>query len=155
MIKLAFALNPDGLLRVGNDPHCVTKRQRPPLSPTSGQAHIGDLGEKELMSVMSQFIETLASYGVEIENVTFIEKTSMPRAIAPGETKPVMSIDLAGPDGNIFVVVNRAQAFLCAERGDQMWRRVQECTSYQAALSVINEYVIIVDHSGIYTSPDA
>ncbi len=67
--------------------------------------------------------------------------------------KPILKIDLHGPAGNIFVVVNKAQALLSQEAGDEMWAKVQETHSYKEALDVISGYVDIADPSMTYFSP--
>lgn len=67
--------------------------------------------------------------------------------------KPILTIDLSGPAGNIFVVVGKAQALLSKEAGDEMWAKVQETHSYKDALDVISGYVDIVDPSYTYFSP--
>ena len=57
--------------------------------------------------------------------------------------------DRCGPSGNIFFIMASASRELrnCGRSGesDEMIRRVQECESYDAALSVIREYVDLLE----------
>jgi hypothetical protein len=87
-VKMTVAVmgDADGNIRVrlGNCKHCVTRRQRPPLSPTSGQPHPGDL-EKDDLIALNDRLNTIVEqrFGIKPSEVTFVEKTTMPRAITP------------------------------------------------------------------------
>jgi hypothetical protein len=81
-ISMTVAVTETGEIRLGNDPHCVMKKQRPPLNPMSGKPHPGDLlQEADLMALASQISQAMAEkYGIVTTQTTFVEKTSMPRA---------------------------------------------------------------------------
>lgn len=82
-IKMTIGVSPKGQIRIGNDSHCVVRRMRPPLGPDSGKLHPGDLLEKDdLMDLAAQLNERLAARGITTSQITFVEKTSMPRAQA-------------------------------------------------------------------------
>lgn len=58
--------------------------------------------------------------------------------------KPVVAIDMDGPDGNIFAVMGAAaralrKANLSGEK--EMQNRVMSSGSYEEALNIIEEYV--------------
>lgn len=70
--------------RLGNCKHCVTRQMRPPLSPTSGQPHPGDLEKDDLIELNERINAVLARrFGIKPSDIQFVEKTTMPRAIAP------------------------------------------------------------------------
>ena len=54
-------------------------------------------------------------------------------------------MQLEGKDGNIFVIMGRASMLLNEvgqrEQIDEMFQRVSSCGSYEAALSIVSEYV--------------
>lgn len=80
-IKMSAAVLPDGSIRIGNCTHCVTRRQRPPLNPTSGQPHPGDLlQEDDLLELNAELRERLKKLGVITSSVVFVPKDTMPRA---------------------------------------------------------------------------
>jgi hypothetical protein len=80
--RMSAAVLPDGTLRIGSDIHCVLRKQRPPLSPTSGQPHPEDLDEDDLRALHARVNEAFAQrFGIEARDFQFIEKTSMPRAV--------------------------------------------------------------------------
>ena len=64
-------------------------------------------------------------------------------------------MQLEGKDGNIFVIMGRA-SMLLNEAGqrdqiDEMFQRVSNCGSYEAALNIVSEYVETELSSGIQT----
>lgn len=62
--------------------------------------------------------------------------------------RPIIELDLKGPEGNIFVVLGKASKSL----HDLIWEmesRVKEAYSYEHALSIINEYVEIKPKGGL------
>ncbi|HZT34654.1 MAG TPA: hypothetical protein VFA15_01950 [Nitrososphaera sp.] len=82
-IQMAVAVLPDGTVRMGNCPHCVQRRQRPPLNPTSGQPHPGDLLQRDdLLDLNAELSERLKKFGVLTSSAVFVDKTEMPRAEA-------------------------------------------------------------------------
>lgn len=58
-------------------------------------------------------------------------------------TRPRMQLE--GKDGNIFVIMGRASMLLNEagqrEQIDEMFQRVSSCSSYEAALNIVSEYV--------------
>ena len=61
--------------------------------------------------------------------------------------KIVVHYDTNGPSGNIFYILGNVKNALRKERRIQDWNdcleRVQNCHSYEEALKIINEYVIL------------
>lgn len=64
-------------------------------------------------------------------------------------------MQLEGKDGNIFVIMGRASMLLNEagqrEQIDEMFQRVSNCGSYEAALNIVSEYVETELSSGIQT----
>lgn len=80
--QLHVAVLSDGSIRVGSCLHCVTTRQRPPLSQRAlyhPQGQI-DLDQQELLSENHRLISELAIYGIQVFDATFVPKDTMPRA---------------------------------------------------------------------------
>lgn len=63
--------------------------------------------------------------------------------------KPMLIYDSCGPDGNIFAILGQVGRELrrVGRTGEynELWNRVNQCESYREALSIINEYVTLVD----------
>lgn len=63
--------------------------------------------------------------------------------------KPMLMYDSRGPDGNIFAILGQVGRELrrVGRTGEynELWNRVNQCESYNDALRLINEYVMLVD----------
>jgi hypothetical protein len=75
--QLNVALQADGSVKIGNCKHCVTKRQRPPVGTPKDYV---DWDEEQLVDVASQLREQLAAFGIQVDGMTFVPKTDLPRA---------------------------------------------------------------------------
>lgn len=64
-------------------------------------------------------------------------------------TKPVVKFKSSGPEGNIFVILAMVKKELRiqgkASIFNLVWSRVQDSGSYERSLSIIREYVDLVD----------
>ncbi len=80
--SLHVAVLSDGSIRLGSCLHCVTRRQRPPLSERARYHPEGqiDLDQEELLSEHDRLIGELATYGIQVFDATFVPKDTMPRA---------------------------------------------------------------------------
>lgn len=72
--------------------------------------------------------------------------------------KPLITLDLSGPDGNIFFIVGHATQTLKLvgqeREAGQLTRRVlREAHSYHDALALVREYVDLTDSSGKSPEP--
>lgn len=71
--------------------------------------------------------------------------------------RPNLSLDLSGPDGNVFMVIVRARSKLTGlvlehfntDIGKAML--VDEGTTYKDILAIVNQYVRLIDRSGLYS----
>lgn len=79
----------------------------------------------------------------------------------PDPERPVLRLDLQGEEGNIFVVVGFVAAKFIEESGETDGRKLYDAMfdriadpkahhNYQQALAIVNEYVRLVDTSGLY-----
>lgn len=70
--------------------------------------------------------------------------------------RPPLKINLAGEEGNIFVVIGAARVFLSGEPLEQFNREignatlVETGTTYQDVLAIVNRYVELIDTSGLF-----
>ena len=59
------------------------------------------------------------------------------------KTKPVITYDPKGESGNIFWILGKLRDHMRKQRRvdayNQIWERVQNCESYEAALKIISE----------------
>lgn len=67
--------------------------------------------------------------------------------------KPVITVDMDGPEGNIFFIIVKAMKAMIAngatrETRDEFWRNLKECHSYRESVDMINEYVTIKKTKG-------
>ncbi len=81
--QLHVSVQPDGNIRLGNCLHCVTTRERPPISKRALYHPAGaiDLDQDELLAENARFVEALAKLGIQVSEICFVPKDSMPRAI--------------------------------------------------------------------------
>lgn len=63
--------------------------------------------------------------------------------------KETVMYDSKGPSGNIFAIIGQAGNILKKQSQindyNELWSRVNACESYEEAISIINEYVNLVD----------
>ncbi len=70
--------------------------------------------------------------------------------------RPILTLDLSGPDGNVFMVIGHARALLGGEELDKFNDEVRAAIApgagkkYKDVLAIINTYVRLVDSSGLY-----
>src|SRR5436305_11582135 len=70
--------------------------------------------------------------------------------------RPILTLDLSGPDGNVFVVISHARQLLAGLRLEHFntdigrATLIDEGTTYQDLLAIINRYVRLIDRSGLY-----
>lgn len=70
--------------------------------------------------------------------------------------RPLLSLDLSGPDGNVFVVIGRAREKLTGLLLEHFntdigtATLIDEGTTYKDILAIVNKYVRLVDNSGLY-----
>lgn len=70
--------------------------------------------------------------------------------------RPLLSLDLSGPDGNVFMVLGLARALLEGEalerfnHDTQAARQPEARKRYEDILEIVNSYVRLVDRSGLY-----
>lgn len=66
--------------------------------------------------------------------------------------KLAITFDSRGPSGNIYRIVGMARDALRKQRRiidyNSLWERVQSAKSYEEALTIIREYVNLVDIRG-------
>ena len=69
--------------------------------------------------------------------------------------KPVLQINFNSPEGNIFFILQQAADLLRQhfptdqrQRIGEMTARVESASSYEEALAIIGEYVLIVPQGG-------
>lgn len=71
--------------------------------------------------------------------------------------RPILSLDLSGPDGNVFVVISRTRELLTGLMLEHFntdigtATLIDEGTTYKDILAIVNKYVRLVDKSGLYT----
>jgi|SRR6266699_86624 len=70
--------------------------------------------------------------------------------------RPILTLDLSGPDGNVFVVISRARELLAGLMLEHFntdigqATLIDEGTTYQDVLAIVNRYVRLIDRSGLY-----
>lgn len=72
--------------------------------------------------------------------------------------RPILTLDLSGPDGNVFVVIGRARELLAGLMLEHFntdigkATLIDEGTTYEDILRIVNTYVRLVDRSRMYTN---
>lgn len=70
--------------------------------------------------------------------------------------RPILTLDLQGPEGNVFVVIGRARRLLSGSTLAQYNTDIGNATlvnagvTYPGILAIINHYVRLIDRSGLY-----
>lgn len=68
--------------------------------------------------------------------------------------KPRVEFESRGPSGNVYHIIGMVQQAMRKQRRimeyNEMWERVQNSKSYDQALTVMREYVDLVDLDGKY-----
>lgn len=70
--------------------------------------------------------------------------------------RPPLSLDLSGPDGNVFAVIGLAHAQLAGGAQELFMAAIREATEpgagkrYEDILGIVNAYTRLVDTSGLY-----
>src|SRR5438874_10933684 len=70
--------------------------------------------------------------------------------------RPILTLDLAGPEGNVFVVIGAARAKLTGLMLEHFntdigtATLIDEGTTYKDILEIVNRYVRLIDRSGLY-----
>jgi hypothetical protein len=70
--------------------------------------------------------------------------------------RPILTLDLLGPEGNVFVVIGRARELLTGLKRSHFnmdigrFMLVNEGTTYRDILATVNKYVRLIDKSGLY-----
>lgn len=70
--------------------------------------------------------------------------------------RPILTLDLLGPEGNVFVVISRARERLTGLMLEHFntdigkATLIDEGTTYQDILAIVNRYVRLIDRSGLY-----
>lgn len=66
--------------------------------------------------------------------------------------KPIIEFDSRGPSGNVFYILSLVRNELRKQRRiidyNNCWERVQNSHSYEGALTIIREYVDLIDTRG-------
>jgi hypothetical protein len=71
--------------------------------------------------------------------------------------RPILTLDLSGPEGNVFVVIGRARELLTGLMLEHFntdigkATLIDEGTTYKDVLAIVNKYVRLIDKSGLYT----
>lgn len=60
------------------------------------------------------------------------------------QTKPKITIDFSGPEGNIFFIIGKACKVINKEDSYKLRNEIVKCHSYEEAISKVEEYVTIV-----------
>jgi hypothetical protein len=70
--------------------------------------------------------------------------------------RPTLTLDLSGPDGNVFMVIGRARLLLTGQLLEHFNLDVRAALvpdagkTYQDILAIVNSYVRLIDTSGLY-----
>jgi hypothetical protein len=71
--------------------------------------------------------------------------------------RPILTLDLQGPEGNVFVVIGRARELLTGLMMEHFntdigkATLIDEGTTYKDVLEIVNRYVRLIDRSGLYS----
>lgn len=72
------------------------------------------------------------------------------------DERPTLTLDLSGPEGNVFVVMSLARTLLSGEPLMDFNRAIGEATlitagkKYEDILAIVNSYVRLIDRSALY-----
>ena len=72
------------------------------------------------------------------------------------DSRPTLTLDLTGPDGNVYKVIVLAMQLLSRESLERFREAITEATQptagkrYQDILAIVNSYVRLIDRSGLY-----
>lgn len=70
--------------------------------------------------------------------------------------RPLLSLDLSGPEGNVFVVIGRTRELLAGLMLEHFNTDIgratllSEDTTYKDILAIVNRFVRLIDKSGLY-----
>jgi hypothetical protein len=70
--------------------------------------------------------------------------------------RPLLTLDLAGPEGNVFIVISCARALLTGLMLEHFNTDIGQATlidagtTYSGILVIVNRYVRLIDRSGLY-----
>src|SRR5712692_8395604 len=70
--------------------------------------------------------------------------------------RPILTLDLQGPEGNVFVVIGRARELLTGLMLEHFNTDIGQATlinvgtTYKDVLEIVNHYVRLIDKSGLY-----
>jgi hypothetical protein len=70
--------------------------------------------------------------------------------------RPLLKLDLSGPEGNVFVVMGLARSLLTGQMLEHLDADLNEATipgkekKYAEILAIVDKYVHLVDTSGVY-----
>ncbi len=72
------------------------------------------------------------------------------------DSRPTLTLDLTGPDGNVYKVIVLAMQLLSGESLERFREVITEATQptagkrYQDILAIVNSHVRLIDRSGLY-----
>ncbi len=75
-----------------------------------------------------------------------------------GTERPTLTLDLSGPDGNVFLVIGHTRSLLTGQMLDHFNTDIREAVrpgtgkKYEDILRIVNKYVRLVDRSRMYTN---
>ena len=70
--------------------------------------------------------------------------------------RPLLTLDLAGPEGNVFIVISCARTLLTGLMLEHFNTDIGQATlidagtTYSGILAIVNRYVRLIDRSGLY-----
>src|SRR3989442_3900522 len=71
--------------------------------------------------------------------------------------RPILTLDLLGPDGNVFIAIARARALLTGQMLEHFNMDIGQAmlinvgTTYRDILAIVNKYLRLIDTSGTYS----
>src|SRR2546425_5451380 len=71
--------------------------------------------------------------------------------------RTILTLDLSGPDGNVFVVTARTRELLTGLMLEHFNTEIGKATlinvgtTYKDILEIVNRYVLLIDKSGVYS----
>jgi len=71
--------------------------------------------------------------------------------------RPLLVLDLLGPEGNVFIIIARARALLTGQMLEHFNTDIGTAMlidagkTYKDILAIVNKYVRLIDKSGLYT----